>query len=907
MLQNLFFGYSCLPSTVWSWLSSGSSQTFLADSEFFQTIERDLRKEIRENPEQIQEFLKAHLSIDSLESTSYQDLWDQLGCPTELYVQVRPFLHSSSINNLVEVLLGYAEFCRREGESLTTIQKMQESALKFALLSIAKNDLGSFFYTSKNKIAEIKDHIHELGREKIVQVPLPALEKIVKMIAPKWYSTGEISRCSQVLQKEMQTRLNKRVFQKSQDEYFVHSPIVCWMQPRSQEVQIACYNSSEIHSSILGGQEFCGVEAIFSLQGTDPIVYPTGLQVVEKTWGEKEKFKKKELSRRVPFYDSRPFTVYSTQDRSLITRGPLNQTLSHTIEDNPRALSALERLEICHQILDQLQVLDQRGLVFNNVRMQSIGLQRSPSEITGFLQSFSCLTCKGSEIPLVDRDMQFRLKNVAGWERAHSSHDRHAWILMLAELFFLFSPKQIQDLFVSESALEYRALAQLEQNLFSSHYRKVQDLWQRHQGLCPAFSEALLDYANTLRSSGEEGLQIFLLEQFALDAAVIPKIIDLLRQSVGAQHVDNIPSYEGIQQVLEEGRQELVQLQEKALLAREKTQITQVEEKQIQDLVKQALALDSSLVASCTAAMLDEIQSFLIEHPEVGAEKRFSKTEEIPFAFWVRIGRDNLEIDVIPSYLEPLGVGGNKKAKAVKCFSGNEPWTFKTLVRSWDFPRGHKIHHAILQIPEASTYFADLPKMHAAYTGKKGTPKWEGIQDSYQVNLYDAWKLQGIPIDSENSIPLTTLDFISFLEHVSQGIELIASHNISHGDLRRENVGIFLPSIHSYQVKITDFDHSQFFQTTYPDKRRYRYWNALRSQCGIISKETDLYSLVLLIGEILISDFSAEGNKTQEELLGLYRQKIPTDLQDQFFDGKITKENCKPLLEGSISFTKACL
>lgn len=216
----------------------------------------------------------------------------------------------------------------------------------------------------------------------------------------------------------------------------------------------------------------------------------------------------------------------------------------------------------------------------------------------------------------------------------------------------------------------------------------------------------------------------------------------------------------------------------------------------------------------------------------------------------------------------------------------------------------HKTHHTILQIPDAYKCFAPLPKMNPAYAGEKGSPKWEGIQSFYQVNLYDAQQKQEIPIDSERSISLTTRDFVSFLQRVTEAIELIALHGISHGDIRRENVGGFLPSETSYEGCITDFDHCKSFQTIAPVKQFYHYWNALERDFGVINQESDLYGLVLLIGETLLFGSSATERKTIEEFLHLYPQRIPEDLKELFPEERINRENCDPLIQRVLNLQK---
>jgi hypothetical protein len=100
----------------------------------------------------------------------------------------------------------------------------------------------------------------------------------------------------------------------------------------------------------------------------------------------------------------------------------------------------------------------------------------------------------------------------------------------------------------------------------------------------------------------------------------------------------------------------------------------------------------------------------------------------------------------------------------------------------------------------------------------------------------------------------------------------------------------------SYEVRVTDFDHSQFFQQIFPERQRYRYWNSFRHR-GFIDRRTDLYSLALLVGEILIFDFSVTQRKSKEEIERRYAQRIPEDLRECFPSGKISRDNCVPLLQ----------
>lgn len=916
-MQSLLFDLS---SQLYSWFFSEYIKTPPTGPFFFQEIKNALSQESVDTPQNVQAFIERYLSISSSENTSYQDLWDQLDCAPDLYKEVRKLLETSSIEALSDTLLGYAEFCKRQDLSPETVLKVQEAALKFSMLYIAKQigqkNASLSFYEIKEKIEVLSQQIDQLSSIQIVQVPLDVLEEVVKNIAPKYYSPENITANAKALLKEVQARLHRRLFQEvKEDECFVLSPTICWMKIRNyDEVLVTCYSSLDEGTRVLGGKEVFATEARFSLGKEHPIISTTKVQETKKIIGEKEFYRKRELMQRIRSYPDLPLTVYFSGDRSLINRGPNRQSLSNALEENPCSLSALDRLKICDQVLQQIMVLEKYDFISCNVRMAGIGIQRRKEGILGQLQAFSYLHSKGSLLQ-VDLDVLNRSGALTKfWGRAHPSADRNALIFLLAELFFL--PKVEGFSFrLSRQDLERQAIIRIEPLLFSTHCQKILELWKQCEFLGPRFSAELLDYTNTLRSAGEETLQISILENFALQAAVIPKILDLLERAWQVElkcqqdiesgyditHVEtsalSIPSYEEIGKVLQEGKQEILRLQDRALLTREKTDVKQVDRDKIADLVRNVLGDSSPFLVSSIEAMQHKINQYIQKHPEVGSEKRFSKEDYIPFSFWVRVGKKHLEIDVIPSQLESLGVGGNKKAKVVLSFSEKEPLHYKTMSRGWDFPWGHKVHQAILQIPGASKYFADLPKIHAPYRGSKGIWKWEGTQPSYQINLYEALQKQEIPIDSERSIPLTTRHFLSFLQQIAQGIELIADHGISHGDLRRENVGIYLPSEKLYEVRITDFDHSSGFGKTRPEKRFEVYWNALRNRQGIISRETDLYSLILLIGETLLFDFSVYRKQGKEELVHIYAQRIPEDLRSAFPEGKITKENCISLLQ----------
>ena len=183
----------------------------------------------------------------------------------------------------------------------------------------------------------------------------------------------------------------------------------------------------------------------------------------------------------------------------------------------------------------------------------------------------------------------------------------------------------------------------------------------------------------------------------------------------------------------------------------------------------------------------------------------------------------------------------------------------------------------------------DLPKRHRGYLGSNGKMKWESNRSLYGNNLEEVIAQQGIyidPLDASTFQPLTMLDFISFLESISQGISLITQHQISHGDVKSDNIGIFVTPDKSCIARMTDFDLTSYFTCEESnDSNMYRFWDHDRNSYGKISAKTDLYGLVLLVAEVFLFGLQERLSSESDEHIHEFFQNIwrsPEEAKKEF-------------------------
>ncbi|MBX9924277.1 MAG: hypothetical protein K2Y01_09225 [Rhabdochlamydiaceae bacterium] len=729
--------------------------------------------------------------------------------------------------------------------------------------------------------------------------------KFVRKILPESCYKEYISTHAAYLEEAMEKACDKYILQtttKIENLFPPESGIVALFKKDEKEIRLLCFpndlkNRQDTLLESNGLQEMLASEAVFSLDSKETSCYTSHVDCGTKDLYEQEAQGRVLLQERVPFLYKRllPLSIYEHPDFTLSSKGPYYKTLGNELANNQFSLSASQIIAILRQVLSEIEILSIHGLVYAYINPTSIAIQRSNGQVTSRLNEFMYLTTKNGPCRASHRWM-----NALAYENfASLDTDLFGLIQLMAMLFSLvFRPSDTWDVEKQEKC----ALNRLEKELFPLHYGKILELKNQYGGFHKEFSKALLKYVDLLKIQEEEGFQICILEQFAEKMAVFPLVSSVLKMAidVNAEQQERLqkgetplsihttgphmPSLQKIGQVLQEAEKILQELR----LCRKSvpTQVLQVDKDLLRQFVTH-LVKRPSLINTYTDQLHQVLCRYLQESPEVGSEKRFHKE---PFSFRVCVGLKRVVIYSIGSL---LGGGNYKTAKiSLRAEISLERILLEKQMLSRSrkkHPEDIQMHYAILQLPEAEKYFVPLPRRHAGYVESNGKMRWEANRALYSNTLGEAIVKDGIyidPLDEKTFYPLTIFDFISFLVNIAQGIDLIRQHGISHGDIKPENVGIFVGPEKLCKALLTDFDTSLYFPSEPTiSSKTYRYWDCSRRMRGEIGERTDLYGLVLLIAQVFLYGFREVFAFEEDEAIEQMVQRIcenPKEIKKEF-------------------------
>lgn len=253
-----------------------------------------------------------------------------------------------------------------------------------------------------------------------------------------------------------------------------------------------------------------------------------------------------------------------------------------------------------------------------------------------------------------------------------------------------------------------------------------------------------------------------------------------------------------------------------------------------------------------------------------GAATRIHKNRG-ELSFWLRQSGHKISMTFIQDLLSQGSFKKVKEAVGV-CISETIEFNRKVLYRVKqaeveEVKRGLKMHREIFSlIDDASRYFVPPPIIYPIYRGKKGREKLEFEAPRCAGTLFDV--IKNTPFQTEEGDRfLTSLEIILGLKNVALGVEKLIAINRSHQDLKSNNILVDL-SNGSLSFLISDFDLivKEIPGEVSEDDREGYFLNFAARQ-GLATKETDCYSLALLIAESLIFDFenSFHGDKRDNE------------------------------------------
>ncbi len=276
-----------------------------------------------------------------------------------------------------------------------------------------------------------------------------------------------------------------------------------------------------------------------------------------------------------------------------------------------------------------------------------------------------------------------------------------------------------------------------------------------------------------------------------------------------------------------------------------------------------------------------------LQHPDckIGSLFRFHKKMG-GIALWCQKLKNGTSLNIIQG---PLGKGNHKKVKtAVGVFipkDGTVPVSFgSNVIYRTRYEndigiilKGVKLHHKIFKlIPNAFNYYVPVPRVY---------PKWKGAK-GYKLELEGpryAGDLSGLVSDfyalTEDGVKVypTPLDWILGLNDVALGLELLAGQKMSYQDAKLENILVKIEDGHLV-MHISDFDRLvEDIPCLMNEEREESYFINFAARQGVATKETDCYSLALLIAESLIPnmrDFMFQGREIGEEIIESYRELI---------------------------------